>query len=108
MPPLPGGHKGRPYGVDGGQCVRRTTVPPEPGGPMWASAPTKGWGGILQRHKKQRPTDGAGRWLGASADGDDPAVGVGDTAPLEVGEVGVELQAQFADFVVVMVWTLPR
>ena len=39
--PVPGGHKGRPYGGDGRRCDRRTALHAEAGGPMWASAPTR-------------------------------------------------------------------
>ena len=41
MHPVLGGYIIRPYGVDGGRCGRRTALHPEPGGPMWASAPTE-------------------------------------------------------------------
>ena len=41
MHPVLGGYIIRPYGVDGGRCGRRTALHPEPGGPMWASAPTR-------------------------------------------------------------------
>ena len=56
--PVPGGHKARPYGETGGGsvgAVRRTALHTAAGGPMWASAPTRG---TIKPRRKSRPSPG--------------------------------------------------